>query len=274
MNVLLKTALALSLVELAACSTPAVRPKETAAKEAVATTPPRAIAAPPGNCSNPADQKGPDGFYCVDTNLISDKSYCLRASGGRPEHVRGLKTLDALVTFGTNGRATLDKYRKAAKSDPCYDPNFTDVFADGDHLTITKKGNGLELQIANHASSPPYADRFNPALALTPDPKGGSFYWTGSRNGIDYFVMLADDKLGQMGRADSDGVKRIEHYFRIEAFKQGYSPTSACYQLRPDYPASPATGLNFFEWKKGQDSCDLQATLQQNGAGSGGHNYP
>jgi hypothetical protein len=273
MNVLLKTALALSLVELAACSTPAVRPKETAPRQPAAATP-KAAAATPIQCTDPiAPAAGPNGFYCVDTDLISEKSYCLRDSNHHAEHVRGLKGAGALETYGVQKHATLEPFRKAKKGEPCYDPNFPDLYADGDYLIITKNGNGLTMQIVDRSVKPP-RDRFTPALDLKPDPKNGSFYWTGSYDGIDYFVMLADNKLGQMGRADSDGVKRIEHYFRIEAFKQSYPPTSACYQSRPDYPASSATGLNFFEWKRNEESCDLQPTLQQNGTGSGGHNYP
>jgi hypothetical protein len=218
-------------------------------------------------------EHGPHLLYCVDTTVVSEKSYCLRSTGHKPEHVRGLKNSDALVTIGKDPHATVIRYESASKADPCYDPAFKAFMAKGDRIVVKKSGAGLALQIRDLSAKPP-KDRFTPALDLRPDPKGGNFYWTGSRDGIDYFVMLADDKLGNMGRNDKHGVKRIEHFYRIEAFKQSYASDSTCYQARPDFPGFPETGLNFAEWTQGQASCDLPASPQQNGSGGGGSGWP
>lgn len=216
---------------------------------------------------------GPNMLYCVDTTVVSEKSYCLRSTGHKPEHVRGLQSADALVTLGKDPHATVIRYESASKADPCYDPTFKAFMAKGDRIVVSKAGAGLMLQIKN-MSAKPARDRFTPALDLHPDAKGGHFYWTGSRDGIDYFVMLADDKLGRMGRNDKHGVSRIEHFYHIEAFKQGYAPTSACYQSRPDFAGFAETGLNFAEWTSGKPSCDMPASPQQNGQGGGGSGWP
>src|SRR5262249_57317568 len=105
------------------------------------------------------------------------------------------------------------------------------------------------VQISDEAA---HRDRLVPALELQPDPSGGAFYWSGSRDGVDYFVMLADDQLGQLGRLDADSVPRIEHYYRIEAFRHGLPPDSACYAGPPDFPASSETRLTLFRCRQGQ----------------------
>jgi hypothetical protein len=242
---------------------------------AIGATTLRASADTPASCADPASPMGADGAWCVDTSLISNGSYCLRSSGHKPAHERGQRSPDALVTFGDAktplGAAVVDGYDAPQAGDPCYDPTFAPFMAPGDHITISRSRGGLVLQISDEAAQ---RDRFAPALDLQPDPAGGAFYWSGSRDGVDYFVLLADDQLGQLGRLDADSVPRIEHYYRIEAFRQDWPPDSACHAERPDTPASPETGLNFFTWRQGDATCDILPALQQNGSSGGSHGIP
>ncbi|GAH93064.1 unnamed protein product [marine sediment metagenome] len=94
----------------------------------------------------------------------------------------------------------------------------------------------------------------------------GEFYWYGERDGVTYFVMLADDRKGQMNLADTPNVPRIERYYYVEAFTKD----STCAGDRPDH------GVQFRQWptKPNDDTCDVIGGKTENGTGSGGHDYP
>jgi hypothetical protein len=139
-----------------------------------------------------------------------------------------------------------------------------------DTISISPGASPGTLQMALTTTlSPNY---FDPPVTLNPGPDNGYYYWYGKSNGVDFFVMLADDKKGQA--TPSDSARKIEEYIRVEAFLQSNSDQD-CLARRPDAPVYNGKGVgNFHAWVKNDSTCAAGTLPAENGAGGGGHTYP
>ena len=248
-----------------------------------------ALAAPQKNvtCNDPSNPRksgdGKSGFYCIGQDLVGPQSYCLRESQHDPMHVRKMMKPEALLTMtpeGTVGSAKII-HLNAPSEGSCKSQSFTFAnvgIKENDWFVIVKKKNSkdkeLTLRLFNSSLYPrdivdTDAWETTPSLFdldLKAGGNEGEFYWYGERDGVTYFVMLADDRKGQMNLADTPNVPRIERYYYVEAFTKD----STCAGDRPDH------GVQFRQWptKPNDDTCDVIGGKTENGTGSGGHDYP
>jgi hypothetical protein len=213
-----------------------------------------------------------DCYYYIDQRNIEAKSYCLRKTGNHPLHVRKALTRDALLTYGSDGSAWFEGGERGGGYCAAH---ALDVAAPGDRFTLAASGSGdLLLTMLDGKATPPYS-RSAFAVTLAPDPLAGAkhFYWKGTANNIDYFVMLADDKHGKMKDSDKADVKQVQQYYIIEAFSQAERDLD-CLGRRPDKGASAQSIPQFSRWKSHTATCTVDADAQENGTGSGGHDFP
>lgn len=246
-------------------------------------------------CNDPLNPEksgdGKSGFYCIGSSLVESTSYCLRDSQHDAMHVRKMADPEALLTLTPErklGSAEIVKLQKPA-SGACSKQPFTVAGArEGDWFVIVKEENSddLVLHLFDASTDRKVVDtdewKTTPSkfdLTLTAGSRWGAkknqeagknkseFYWQGEKDGVAYFVMLADDRRGKMNQTDAPNVPRIERYYYIEA----YTKDSACADERPD------RGAHFREWpatSQGDSTCDVRGDLTENGTGSGGHDYP
>jgi hypothetical protein len=251
---------------------------------------PLSVASAPMSCypglSEHSEDSAGNKLYCVDSQLVGPDSFCLRTYPNDARHVRQLAGQWSLRTdFPVSGRAKVDRatHPVGGTNDPCAsDP--ADFMQVDDIIHILRKdANTLTLQVFQPDEKTARAPYFAVPVVLKPGPSNGRYFWWGTgtdpstdpkkkKPDLDFFVMLADDKKGDMKRNADAGVPRIEQYILVEAFLKTPS-NDQCEASRPDFP--DRSGLaNFHPWDSGDSSCDSGTKMSENGSGGGGHTWP
>lgn len=198
---------------------------------------------------------GSNGFKQIDDKDVG-RSVCLR----KTKHIRELASPDALMTSNTVF-VTRDNLSGSNPCLPAANPpkNYLET---GDWVLVTKNANkDPQLQIIGIDG----VERFPTPLVLQKVQDNGRYTLmaTDTARGLDFYLMLADDKLGNPSKPN---VKIIEKFYYVEVFPIDNNNSPACKAERPDDPNNVA-------YWTGTDCVSPPGPIQL-GSGSGGHNYP